>query len=44
MDNLADALILGFSECQQLGAYTEMPDAQGRSWLQFFNLGLRLPK
>ena len=43
MDNLADALILGYSECSRLGVYTEPKDETGRQWIQFHACGLRLP-
>ena len=43
MDKLADPLILGFPEMASLGCYVEPPGDDGRQWVQFTSLGIRLP-
>ena len=43
MDKLADPLILGFPEMSSLGCYVEPPGDDGRQWVQFTSLGIRLP-
>ena len=43
MDKLADPLILGFPEMSSLGCWVEPPGDDGRQWVQFTSLGIRLP-
>ena len=43
MAKLADPMILGFPEMSSLGSWVEPPGADGRRWVQFTALGIRLP-
>ena len=43
MENLSDPIILGRPELQRLGLYLEPEAEDGRLWVQFSALNLRLP-
>ena len=43
MDKLADPMILGLPEMSSLGSWVEPPGEDGRRWVQFTALGIRLP-
>ena len=43
MDQLADPMILGFPELSTLGCWMEPPGDDGRRWVQFTTMGIRLP-
>ena len=43
MENLSDPIILGRPELSHLGLMLEPPDEQGRLWVQFTTMNLRIP-
>ena len=43
MDALADPMILGYPEMCSLGCWMEPPGDDGRRWVQFTSMGIRVP-